>query len=139
MKPTNPSPTSTSFPIRVLEFAFTGYPVTDMVRARAFYEGVLGLKTGMVWEEATCSWVEYDVGGHTLAINNGAKEWRPSHDGPAIALEVEDFDAAVAALKERGVRFTVEPLQSPVCRLAVILDPDGNSLAIHKRNPPAKG
>ena len=130
---------NTSSPIRVLEFAFTGYPVTDLARARAFYEGVLGLKTGMIWEDANHGWIEYDLGGHTLAINNGAKEWKPSNDGPAIALEVEDFDATVAELKKRGVRFTVEPLNSPVCRLAVILDPDGNSLAIHKRNAHTHG
>lgn len=125
--------------IRVLEFAFTGYPVTDLPRARAFYEGVLGLKTGRVWEDASHGWIEYDLGGHTLAINNGAAAWKPSSDGPAIALEVEDFEGTVAALKERGVRFSVEPFQSPVCRLAVILDPDGNSLAIHKRNAHSHG
>ncbi len=130
---------NTASPIRVLEFAFTGYPVTDLARARAFYEGVLGLKTGMIWEDANHGWIEYDLGGHTLAINNGAKEWKPSNDGPAIALEVEDFDATVAELKKHGVRFTVEPLNSPVCRLAVILDPDGNSLAIHKRNAHTHG
>ena len=124
--------------IRVLGFAFTGYPVTDMTRARAFYEDVLGLKTGMVWEEAGRAWVEYDVGGHTLAINNSSPQWQPSRDGPALALEVEDFDATVAALRQRGVRFTVEPLDVPTCRLAVILDPDGNSLAIHHRKAPAQ-
>jgi predicted enzyme related to lactoylglutathione lyase len=124
---------NTASPIRVIEFAYTGYSVTDMARARAFYEGVLGLKTGMVWEEADHAWIEYDLGGHTLAINNGTAAWKPSSDGPALALEVEDFDATVAALKERGVKFTVEPLDTPVCRLAVILDPDGNALAIHKR------
>lgn len=126
-------------PIRVLEFAFTGYPVTDLARARAFYEGVLGLKTGMIWEEADHGWIEYDLGGHTLAINNGTKEWKPSSDGPAIALEVEDFDGAVAVLKERGVTFSVEPLDTPICRLAVILDPDGNALAIHQRNAHSHG
>jgi predicted enzyme related to lactoylglutathione lyase len=131
--------TTTASPIRVLEFAFTGYPVTDLARARAFYEGVLGLKTGMIWEDAGHGWIEYDLGGHTLAINNGAKEWKPSSDGPAIALEVEDFDATIAELKKRGVRFTVEPLNTPVCRLAVILDPDGNSLAIHKRSAHSHG
>jgi predicted enzyme related to lactoylglutathione lyase len=50
-------------------------------------------------------------------------------------LEVEDFDSAIAWLKERGVKFHLEPFQSPVCRTAVITDPDGNSIAIHKRNP----
>lgn len=134
--PDTSASSTSSKPIRVLEFAFTGYPVTDIARARAFYEGVLNLKTGMVWEDADHAWIEYDLGGHTLAINNSAKEWKPTSDGPALALEVEDFDATIATLKEHGVRFTVEPLQSPVCRLAVILDPDGNSLAIHKRTPP---
>jgi predicted enzyme related to lactoylglutathione lyase len=129
---------NTPSPIRILEFAYTGYPVTDLARARAFYEGVLGLKTGMIWEEADHGWIEYDLGGHTLAINNGTKEWKPSSDGPALALEVQDFDATVAALKEQGVKFTVEPLATPVCRLAVILDPDGNALAIHKRGAHAK-
>ena len=30
--------------MKVTDIAFTGIPVTDMKRARAFYEGVLGLK-----------------------------------------------------------------------------------------------
>lgn len=125
--------------IRILEFAFTGYPVTDIARARAFYEGVLGLKASTVWQDDKHAWIEYDLGGHTLAINNGSDQWKPSGDGPALALEVEDFDAAVAELKKQGVRFVLEPFQSPVCRLAVILDPDGNSLAIHKRDRHAHG
>ena len=29
--------------MKILEFAFIGYPVTDVVRAGAFYEGVLAL------------------------------------------------------------------------------------------------
>ena len=126
--------TTAASDIRVLEFAFTGYPVTDLVRARDFYEGLLGLKTSRVWEEENGrAWIEYDLGGHTLAINNSSPEWKPSCDGGAIAMEVEDFDQAVTTLKNRGVRFMVEPLQSPMCRMAVVLDPDGNAIAIHKR------
>ena len=30
--------------LQVIEIAFSAYPVTDIPRARAFYEGVLGLK-----------------------------------------------------------------------------------------------
>jgi len=33
--------------MKVTEIAFTGAPVTDMKRARAFYEGVLGFKPTM--------------------------------------------------------------------------------------------
>lgn len=135
---TPPSTADTARAIRVLEFAFTGYPVTDMVRARAFYEDMLGLKTGMVWENSGRFWIEYDLGGHTLAINNSSPQWKPSSDGPAVALEVEDFDATVAALRKLGVHFTVEPLEVPTCRMAVILDPDGNSIAIHRRKAPTQ-
>lgn len=128
--------TPTNGKIRVLEFAFTGYPVTDMARARQFYEEVLGLKKSMALEDSEHAWIEYDLGGHTLAINNGTPQWKPGSDGPALALEVEDFDATVAALRKRGVCFTVEPLDVPTCRLTVILDPDRNSLAIHQRRTP---
>jgi predicted enzyme related to lactoylglutathione lyase len=116
--------------IKVIEIAFTGYPVTDMPRARAFYEGTLGLKPASTFGE---SWIEYDVGSATLAITNMSAEWKPSSDGPSVALEVEDFDAAIAVLKKTGAKFNLEPMDSPVCRLAVVCDPDGNALAIHKR------
>jgi predicted enzyme related to lactoylglutathione lyase len=119
--------------LHVTEIAFTGYPVTDMVRARAFYEGVLQLKPTSVFEREGRSWIEYDIGPATLAITNMSPEWKPSTSGPAVALEVADFDAAITALRVAVVKFVVEPTDSPVCRLAVVVDPDGNSLAIHKR------
>lgn len=40
----------------ITEMAFTGTPVTDIQRARAFYEGVLGLRPAM--ESAGGQWVE---------------------------------------------------------------------------------
>ena len=116
--------------IKITEIAFTGYPVTNMPRARAFYEGTLGLKPSSTFGE---DWVEYDVGPATIAITSMSKEWKPSSDGPSAAFEVEDFDQAIATLKEAGTRFVLEPMDSPVCRLAVVCDPDGNALAIHKR------
>lgn len=122
-------------PIRVVEFAFTGYPVTDLARARAFYEGLLGLRPGTTWEHgADKAWIEYELGGHALAITNLAEgQWKPCGDGPALALEVADFDATVAALRAAGVVFVIDPMDEPTCRMAVIQDPDGNSLAIHRR------
>lgn len=122
--------------IQITEIAFTGYPVTDMTRARAFYENVLNLKTGQVFEHEGRAWVEYDIGPATLAITNMAQEqWKPSDQGPSAALEVADFDAAVGVLRAAGVRFSLEPTDSGVCRLAVVLDPDGNAIAIHQRKP----
>ena len=120
--------------IRIKEIAYTGYPVTDVARARKFYEGVLGLKAGTQFEHEGKHWIEYDVGPATLAISNmSGGQWKPSPDGPTIALEVEDFDSTVNDLRDAGVKFVLDPMDSGVCRMAFILDPDGNSLAIHKR------
>lgn len=123
-------------PVKVTEIAFTAYPVTDVPRARAFYEGVFNLKETTSFEHEGASWVEYDVGASTLALSNmGADKWKPHNDGPCMAFEVADFDGAVAAAREAGAAFYVEPMDSGVCRMAVIGDPDGNSLIIHQRKP----
>jgi predicted enzyme related to lactoylglutathione lyase len=118
---------------RVTEIAFTGYPVTDIVRARAFYEGVLQLKTSSVFENEGRSWIEYDIGPATLAITNMAPEWKPSASGPSAALEVADFNETILALRAASTQFLIEPMEGPACHLAVVLDPAGNSLTIHKR------
>src|SRR2546423_14168075 len=83
----------------VQKLAFVGSPVTDMQRARSFYEDVLGLKVAEAMMGG--QWVEYDLGNNTLAIANVGPQWTPADQGTGVALEVEDFDAAVKALKER--------------------------------------
>ena len=120
--------------IQVTAVAFTGYPVTDMPRARAFYEDLLQLKPTATWENDDKYWIEYDIGPATLAISNMWPTWRPAADGPVVGLEVADFDAAIAELRRRGVKFTLEPLDSGACHLAIVADPDGNSVLIHHRN-----
>jgi predicted enzyme related to lactoylglutathione lyase len=37
-------------------------------------------------------------------------------------------------MKERAVSFVREAFDTPVCRMAVIEDPDGNHITIHKRH-----
>jgi predicted enzyme related to lactoylglutathione lyase len=123
--------------MKIVEIAFTGYPVTDMRRARAFYEDVLKLESTRTFENEDRHWIEYDLGPSTFAISNmSSEDWKPSKDGPAIAFEVEDFDAAVARLRANNVKFTLDPFETPVCRMAIVLDPDGNSICIHKRHAP---
>jgi predicted enzyme related to lactoylglutathione lyase len=117
----------------VTDIAFTGYPVTDIKRARAFYEGVLGLVVSRTFGEGEQMWIEYDLGPSTLAITSFSAEWKPSATGPSIALEVSDFEQMVRILRDNGVKFYVEPMDGPVCRIAVVADPDGNSLGIHHR------
>ena len=63
--------------MKVTEIAFSCYPVTDMARARKFYEGVLGLKpTMIVGEPGGMQWTEYDIANGTLSIGAGAPQPR---------------------------------------------------------------
>ena len=119
--------------MKVTRLAFVGIPVTDMKRARSFYEGVLKLRPAE--EMMKGQWVEYDLGNNTLAIANVGPQWTPSDQGTGAALEVDDFDGAVAWLKDQKVPFVVEGYESPCCWMAIIQDPDGNNIVIHKLKP----
>jgi predicted enzyme related to lactoylglutathione lyase len=120
--------------LKINAIGFVGIPVTDLKRPpRAFYEDVLGLRTSD--EMMDGKWIEYALGDDTLAIENVGDTWRPSDQGTGAALEVEDFDQAIDRLKDRHVRFAEEPFETPCCHMAVIQDPDGNKLMIHKLKP----
>lgn len=115
----------------ITEISFTGSPVTDMKRARAFYEGLLGLKATM--ESGGGMWVEYDVGGATLGLGCFGDAWKSSPDGTCIAFEVDDLDSEVSRLRSKGVPVHMETTDTPVCRFAILSDPDGNKVMLHKR------
>lgn len=115
----------------ITEMAFTGTPVRDIKRARAFYEGVLGLKPTM--ESAGGMWVEYDIGGSTLGIGCYGDVWKPSSDGTCVGFEVDDLAAEVARIKSKGVPVHMDVTDTPICRIAIISDPDGNRILLHKR------
>jgi predicted enzyme related to lactoylglutathione lyase len=119
--------------MKISSIAFVGIPVTDVKRSREFYEGVIGLKVSD--EMMGGKWIEYAVGDDTFAIANVGEQWLPSDQGTGAALEVEDFDEALRRLKDRYVRFAAEPFETPCCHMAVIQDPDGNKLMIHKLKP----
>ena len=118
--------------MRVNEIAFSCYPVTDMSRSRLFYEGLFGLVPTTDHKMEGGHWVEYDIGEGTLALGQ-VEGMVPSREGCSVALEVDDFDQAVQQLKEAGVEFNFGPYETPVCHMAFVRDPDGNSVGIHRR------
>jgi predicted enzyme related to lactoylglutathione lyase len=121
--------------MKVTEIAFSAYAVTDIPRARQFYEGVLGLKATQDHDTSGGGhWIEYDIGAGTLGIGK-AEGWKPSADGCTVALEVENFDEAVAALKAANTPVRMGPFDTPVCHMMMVADPDGNTVIIHKRKP----
>ena len=114
--------------MKINAIAFVGIPVTDMQRARQFYEGMLGLEPDP--EMTGEMWTEYSIGAGTLAIACIGEQWKPSEEGTSVALEVESLEDAIARLESSDIAF--DEVDSPVCLMAVIQDPDGNKLIIHK-------
>ncbi len=118
--------------IEITDIAFVFHPVTDVVRSRKFYEGILGLKTLNVTDTEGGPLVEYAVGPARLAIGE-MDIVMPSGDGVIAALEVKDFESAVAALRKANVEFYMEPFVMSLGEMAMILDPDGSKICILER------
>lgn len=116
--------------------AFTMYPIRDVDRARDFYENKLGLKIGSHGNQGDKHWIEYDLpGGGCIALTNFVPDEPSAKAGGTIALEVADLDALIADLKSKDVVFTSGIIPSPVCRMAVCLDSEGNSILLHQLKP----
>lgn len=118
----------------------TMLPVKDMARARAFYEGSLGLVPGGLKPDGK---FVYRVGGSTLALFPKPDGTKAEHT--AISFQVADIAASIEQLKRRGVVF--EDYDFPdfktvnhVCVLgaekaAWFKDTEGNFLCLHEDLP----
>lgn len=116
--------------IQVKELAFVFHPVTDVARARKFYEGLLGLKTGMQVEFAPGKWwIEYDIAGQALAITNAM----PGKPAAALALEVADLTSALTAVQAAQYKVVTELAAFGNCRMFQVADADGNEITLHSR------
>jgi predicted enzyme related to lactoylglutathione lyase len=115
----------------IKSIACTAYPITDMALSRTFYEKGLGLRISRNFRD---EWVEYDLGEATFAIAILEMGHVPGAKRAVIAFEVTDLDGFVKTLKNNAVTFVAETFSTPVCRMAVIQDPDQNDITIHQRH-----
>jgi predicted enzyme related to lactoylglutathione lyase len=115
----------------IQSIAFMTYVVSDLKSARHFYEDILGLK---LTHEAGGEWFEYDVRNTTFAISAADAEHPVPVRGAVLAFKVSDLDAEVARLQKCGATFRRGMSETPVCRSAIVLDPDGSEVIIHKRH-----
>lgn len=112
-------------------------PVKDMQRARSFYEQQLGLVPLGLKPDGK---FVYRCGGTEIALFPKPEGTQARHT--ALSFRVGDIAAAIAALKERGVRFADYDLPGlktvdHVCVLgaekaAWFDDPEGNILCLHE-------
>ena len=114
---------------------FVFLPITSFERADEFYTGVLGLPCSKRYDGALGG--EFETGSLTIQVVDVAKigrDFAPSTG--AIALHVDDVDAARSELESRGVEFKGETMDSGVCYQAYFEDQDGNALILHHRYAP---
>jgi catechol 2,3-dioxygenase-like lactoylglutathione lyase family enzyme len=114
---------------------FVFLPITSFKKAEEFYGGVLGLTCSARYRDDLGG--EFETGSLTIQVVDSAKigrEFEPSRG--AIALHVDDVEAARADLEARGVNFKGETMDSGVCHQAIFADQDGNTLILHNRYAP---
>jgi len=114
---------------------FVFLPITSFEKAEEFYGRTLGLQCSKRYDNDLGG--EFETGSLTIQLVDVAKigrEFEPSKG--AIALHVEDVEAARAELVSRGVTFNGETMDSGVCFQAFFEDQDGNALILHHRYAP---
>jgi len=124
-------------PIRAVDFVM--YCTKNLRRTRAFYRRLFGLRRGGEWNDF---WSEFRTEPVALCLNGPTAKRRPSWNwqGPAcVGLAVKDVREAVAVCRRRRVRILIEPVETRVCWMAWIADPDGNRLCLHSRKDGTAG
>lgn len=98
--------------------------VSDFERAVTFYTQTLALP---LTERYGNEWAEVSLSGLTIGLHP-AGETTPEAGTSSVGLEVDDIDAAVAALKAKGVSFEAEIRDSEMIRIIPFKDPDCHTL-----------
>ena len=115
--------------------------VRDLASARAFYGGLLACPEG----RSSSDWVDFDFFGHQLVCHvagdaggeSAAHNPVDGHDVPVphfgMVLEMPDWEALAARLKDAGIAFVIEPHvrfkgQPGEQATMFLTDPSGNAL-----------
>jgi predicted enzyme related to lactoylglutathione lyase len=117
--------------VHVKGIDLSGYMCQDGARAIAFYRDVLGLEPARVYPDNRGA--EYDLpDGTTFGLWGGGGKVMPFQPSNGILFAVDDLDAAVQAIKDRGVPILMQN-ETPNCRMAMFHDSEGNSIFLHER------
>ena len=102
--------------------------VKDVGRSLAFYRDTLGLAMTAQFE----GFAFFNGGGVTLALSEGLARALPQLAGAfEVVFQVDGVSEAYEALRERGVKFRIEPRQVAGPNWAANFDdPDGHHLSV---------
>jgi predicted enzyme related to lactoylglutathione lyase len=108
-------------------------PVTDMVRAKAFYAAVVGAP--LEDQEGGPNPVANFPMASDLSVSGHLYPGKPAArgSGPTISLAVADLEAGMARVTAAGGEVVSPAITIPAGRFAYCLDPDGNSFSVFAR------
>ncbi|CAN5825066.1 hypothetical protein BH23ACT11_BH23ACT11_24270 [soil metagenome] len=110
-------------------FANVWVPVQDISRAADFYEQALGL--AQVKKDG--NWVEYEADGVRIGLNGREPGGAGVDGGPVLTFQPNDgLEAAIEALKDRGVEFPSGISEHDWGRVATFEDSEGNQLQLYE-------
>ena len=115
-------------------------PAWDLERAERFWRELLGIERHPLPSYNPGSVVFLDLGNTMLhLVKYGDEVPRPDPRSTHVAIEVDDLDGALAAVRERGLRVTTDVLtRSDGSRCFYFVDTEGNRVEfINHPAPPA--
>lgn len=113
--------------------------VSDIGESVTFYRDTLGLDVETLDEES--GWAELAVPPTTLALGEENPHFptSPGGSGIALALAVDDVEEAADELRDESSTVLMDPVETSVCDMAVVGDPDDNPLLLHRRHDGTHG
>ena len=117
--------------IRGVDFVVNYVP--DLEEAVSFYRDALDLELTLY--KPGWNWAEFSIPPVTLVLF-GTYAGAPlsnGRGGTGFSLAVEDLDEAIEELGRKGVPVEWGPHELSTCRVAMIADPGGNPIFVHRR------
>lgn len=118
------------------KIAFVAHPVRNIRETGRFYGDILGLEH---WADyGRGRWSEFRTPDDMTIALDGHSPGKSDSPVPYLALETDDIEAEVARLKEHGVIIARDVWTNrdeddrEVCRMAIVLDPEGHALMLHQ-------
>jgi catechol 2,3-dioxygenase-like lactoylglutathione lyase family enzyme len=116
--------------VHVEQVDFITIPTRDVSRAMAFYTDVLGLRTSEQSE------AEVETPNVTLSFWNPEQNGEDFFANPAgFAVRVADVESAADEVRAAGGE-VVGVVDTGVCHMGFVKDPDGNTVILHRRYAP---
>jgi catechol 2,3-dioxygenase-like lactoylglutathione lyase family enzyme len=106
-----------------IEYVFAGMATADIAAARDWYERLFGRPPDLVPNDTEVCW-QLAGAGWVYVVEDPARAGRG-----LLTLLVDDLDAVVAGLVDRGIEPGPIEAEGDAVRKSVVTDPEGSTIA----------